>query len=97
MGKKEVSPDFTDEEKEQVAKKLRDQGAEKTAEDAHEILVQIKAGMHQIINYVGSSAYRCALVNIAEIGCRLTLSVSGIDIVNYGFEPAEKDGDGDGE
>lgn len=97
MVKKVVSPDFTEEETEEVAKKLRDQGPEKTAEDAHEILVQIKDGMHQIIKYIESSAYHCALVNIAKIGCRLTLSVSGIDILNYGFEPAEKDGDGDGE
>ena len=95
MGKKVVSPDFTEEEKKEVAKKLLDQGPEKTAKDAHEILVQIKDGMHQIIKYIESSAYHCALVNIAEIGCRLTLSVSGEDIVNYGFEPVEEDGDGE--
>ena len=97
MGKKVVSPDFTEEEKREAAKKIMDQRPEKTAEDAQEILVQIKDGMHQIIKYVASSAYHCALVNIAEIGCRLTLSVSGEDVVNYGFEPAAEDGDGDGE
>lgn len=95
MGEKVVSPDFTDEEKREAAKKIRDQEPEKTAEDAHEIFVQIKDGMRQIIKYVESSAYHCALVNIANIGCRLTLSVDGEDVVNYGFEPAAEDGDGE--
>lgn len=97
MGKKVASPDFTEEEKKEVVKKLREQGPVKTAEDAHEIAVQLKDRMAQIIKYVESSAYYIALVNIAKLSCRLTLSVDGKEIMNCGFEPAAEDGDGDGE
>lgn len=90
-----MTPDFTEEEKKEAEKKLLGQEPEKTTEDVQEMLVQIKDGMRQIVEYVASSAYHTVLVYIAKISCRLTLSVDGVDIVNYGFAPAAEDGDGE--
>ena len=95
MGTKVASPVFTEEEKKEVQKKLLEQGPEKTAEDIYEMLTQIMGGMRQIVEYIESSAYHCALVNIAKMSCSLTLSACGVGFANYGFETGEEDGDGE--